>query len=152
MARKFFGVLLAVAALSLSGSIAAVADNSQCTSIEAKCAVAAGGKCDRQTGHWCWGISRSGEHCGGSGRAFRVCMARHGISVPVSGIDRPGTPATSGALGKCTTIQARCVVQAGGYCDPRSGHWRIGYVNQHFYGGNGSTFMACLDRARSAQK
>jgi hypothetical protein len=130
----------------------ALADNSGCTSIEARCAVEAGGKCDGKTGHWCWGISREGEHCGGSGRAFLACMARHGVSAPVANVDRPGTPATAANPGKCTSVQARCIMEAGGYCDPRTGHWRLGYVFQHYYGGNNMAFMACLDRARSTQK
>ncbi len=96
--------------------VTAKADESHCTSIQAKCAMEAGRKCDRQSGHWCYGASREGEHCGGNPAAFRTCMVRHGVSVPrASNVDRPVMPATASNLGKCTTIQGRCVVEAGGY-------------------------------------
>lgn len=123
-----------------------LAAGGKCQSIEAKCAIAAGGKCDRETGHWCYGISKSGENCGGSPAAFRTCLDRaHGSHASTSA-------AAGSDTGKCTSVQARCIIEAGGYCNPRTGAWRLGFVYQHYYGGNHQTFMACLDRAMAAGK
>jgi hypothetical protein len=117
----------------------------KCQSVEAKCAVEAGGKCDTQTGHWCYGVSREGEYCGGT-QGFSSCLARargsHAATLAASGSD----------TGKCTSIQARCILEAGGYCDRNTGHWRTGFVLQLNYGGNYQAFTACLDRAMAEGK
>ena len=63
----------AIVAFCVGAPAVAAAD---CTSVQAQCAVEAGRRCDAQTGHWCYGRSRTGEACGGSPAAFRTCMAR----------------------------------------------------------------------------
>jgi hypothetical protein len=141
--RRLFFILLIATACYCVGMPAIAAT---CTSLQAQCAVKAGGKCDPQTGHWCYGRSREGEWCGGSVAAFRTCMAR------LAAASRVDPPATANELGKCTSIQARCVIEAGSYCDRRSGHWRLGFVFQHNYGGNQQAFIACIDRAMAARK
>jgi hypothetical protein len=142
-------VVLAVIAICwLPGTRIASADNSGCTSVQARCAVEAGGKCDIKTGHWCYGRSHSGEWCGGSPAAYHTCLSRNGLGE----IDLPGTQATASDMGKCTSVQARCAVEAGGYCDSHTGRWRIGAIFRHMYGGNYAGFTACLDRMRAGQK
>ncbi len=136
--RSLWFAAAAIAALSLSSIHAALA--AKCQSVQAKCALAAGGKCDRKTGHWCYGNFK-GENCGGSPAAFRTCMARNGHP------QTDAATATAAAPGKCTSAQARCIIEAGGYCNPRTGAWRLGFVYLHYYGGNHQAFIACLDRA-----
>jgi hypothetical protein len=144
MKRTALVVLFAMICCCIAAPVAVLADNSHCTSIEARCAAEAGGRCDVKTGHWCYGISHEGEHCGGSPAAFRACLTRNGVG----NVDRPASPATASNPGKCASVQARCIIEAGGYCNPRTGAWRIGNIYQHSYGGNYNTFMACLDRNR----
>ncbi len=143
MRSIWFGAA-AIAVLSLSSVDAALA--AKCKSIQARCAIEAGGKCDRESGHWCYGIFK-GENCGGSPAAFRTCMARNGH--PRNG---DAQAAIASAPGKCTSAQARCIIEAGGYCNPRTGAWRLGFVYQHYYGGNHQAFIACLDRAMAEGK
>lgn len=138
----------ALAAALYCFAVAAPATAANCLSVQAKCAVEIGGTCDMQSGHWCYGHYQH-QACGGTSRAFLACLDRNGkrhVSAPES----VGPRATADNPGKCTSVQARCIIEAGGYCDPNSGHWRLGHVYQHFYGGNQQTFFACLDRARGA--
>jgi len=123
----------------------APADQAKCTSLQARCAVQAGGTCDPQTGHWCYGRYQ-GKECGGTGAAFRECLVRNHPA-------EEGASATAPTgLGKCTSIQARCAIEIGGICNPSTGNWRYGPVYFHHYGGNTAAFLACLDRARDTQK
>jgi hypothetical protein len=53
MARTAIAVMGAIC-LSMIAMTPAI--GVKCASIQAKCAVEAGGKCDPKTGHWCYGI------------------------------------------------------------------------------------------------
>lgn len=60
----------------------------------------------------------------------------------------------SAASAKCTSISARCAVEIGGVCDPKTGRWEYG---RHRYTGSGGTnrggaFDACLSRELKKQK
>ena len=112
--RRWSAILLIAASCCFGMSTMAAAD---CKSVQAQCAVEAGGRCDAQTGHWCYGNYR-GEQCGGTGSAFRACMTRHGVQVYGPQVPKaPGPAATSSDLGKCTSIQAQCALEIGGSCD-----------------------------------
>ncbi len=76
--RSLFLAVAAIAAVSL-GSVD-VASAAKCQSIQAKCAIEAGGKCDPQTGRWCYGFYRS-ENCGGRYSAFIACLDRERAAV-----------------------------------------------------------------------
>jgi hypothetical protein len=57
------------------------------------------------------------------------------------------------AQAACTSIQAKCAVQIGGRCDPRTGRWQYGhYVDPKTgptsLGGTTQAFLTCLERAR----
>ena len=61
-------------------------------------------------------------------------------------------PVTS-AEAACTSIQAKCAVQIGGRCNPKTGRWQYGnYVDPKTgpisLGGTTQAFLACLERAR----
>ena len=55
---------------------------------------------------------------------------------------------------KCTSIQAQCALEIGGYCNPKTGRWRYGFVLGRQYGGtnHGGAFDACISRKLSQQK
>jgi len=148
MPRTSFILALAIASYCLGAPTIAVADNSHCTSVEAQCALEAGGKCDPQTGHWCYGRSHSGEQCGGSPAAFRACLVRHGEAKD------GGSAAPSRALGKCSSIQAQCDIEMGGSCNPRTGHWCYGQFPGRDCGGTnrGGAFDQCVSRKLSQRK
>ena len=77
----------------------AIADDSHRTSVEAKCAMEAGGK------------------------------ARPGVQVYGPQVPRaPGPAATLSGAGKCTSIQAQCALEIGGSCDRNTRHWCYGTV------------------------
>jgi len=55
--------------------------------------------------------------------------------------------ATSGGLGKCTSISAQCAVEIGGQCNPKTGSWCYGFYRSRNCGGSGIlAFDACLSR------
>jgi hypothetical protein len=57
------------------------------------------------------------------------------------------TPAL--AADKCTSVQARCAVEVGGKCDPKTGRWVYGTWNGERLGGmanRGGAFDACVTR------
>jgi hypothetical protein len=135
-------ILLAFVTASIWLGAPAIAAEANCTSLQARCTVKAGGQCDRQTGHWCYGHYQ-GRECGGTGAAFRACMDRGG-----------GASAAAVASNKCTSIKARCAMEVGGHCVPRTGYWCVGPGNRgnRYCGGTIMSFLACLDRIRAAQK
>jgi len=47
---------------------------------------------------------------------------------------------------KCASIQAKRAVEAGGKCDPKTGHWCYGIYKGENCGGYGTAFRACLVR------
>jgi hypothetical protein len=62
--------------------------------------------------------------------------------------------ASAASAKKCTSIQARCAVEIGGVCDPKTGHWEYG---RHRYTGSGGTnhggaFDACISRELKKRK
>jgi hypothetical protein len=60
--------------------------------------------------------------------------------------------ATAVATGKCTSVQARCAIEVGGICDPKTGYWCVGSVAGKICSGNHRAWFACLDRVRGAQR
>jgi hypothetical protein len=57
------------------------------------------------------------------------------------------------AKAACTSIQAKCAVQIGGRCNPKTGRWQYGnYVDPKTgpvsLGGTTQAFLACLERTR----
>jgi hypothetical protein len=155
MMRIAFVFILAIVAYCVGAPAIAAAD---CTSVQAHCAVEAGGRCDAQTGHWCYGQSRSGEACGGSPSAYRTCMARHGVQVygaqVPKALEAVGTPANPG---KCTSIQAQCAMEIGGTCDAKTGHWCYGYTSGYGRSCGGSPhasmeFDDCVSRKLGSHK
>jgi hypothetical protein len=147
MLRWMF-MLALVGAWCLGAAGTALAAAEKCESRQAKCAIAAGGQCDRETGHWCYGYYQ-GRYCGGSSAAFHACMGDRGGSAG------PTAAATGGD--RCTSDQARCAKEIGGFCNRRTGAWCVGGVSRmftgnRFCGGTMSAFLACLDRVRAARK
>jgi hypothetical protein len=139
-------MLALVGAACLSAAGTATGAIGKCESRQAKCAVAAGGQCDHETGHWCYGFYQ-GRYCGGTSAAFHACMGDR-----VTG--NAGATA-SAATDKCTSDQARCAKEIGGFCNHRTGGWCVGGVSPRFgrfCGGTMSAFLACLDRVRAARK
>jgi hypothetical protein len=57
-----------------------------------------------------------------------------------------GTKSQRNATTKCTSIQARCALQIGGECNPRTGHWRYIGTNWHV------RFDDCLSRELARNK
>jgi hypothetical protein len=69
--------VLATAAYCVGAPGAAAAATGTCTSIQAQCAVEAGGHCNTRTGVWCVGGSHWGNMvCGGSHLGYQACMDR----------------------------------------------------------------------------
>jgi hypothetical protein len=57
------------------------------------------------------------------------------------------------AAGKCQSQQAKCAVEVGGECDPKTGHWCVGgYRGGRVCGGTMVNFLACLDRVRGFRR
>jgi hypothetical protein len=46
--------------------------------------------------------------------------------IGVGGLIWAATPSDSFPANNCTSIQARCAIEVGGTCDPRTGRWRAG--------------------------
>ena len=149
--RRRLVILLIAASCCFGMSTVAAAD---CKSVQARCAVEAGGRCDQQTGHWCYGNYR-GENCGGTGSAFRACMKRHGVQVYGPQVPKaPGPAATASDLGKCTSVQAQCALEIGGSCDRNTGQWCYGSVFARHCGGsnNAGQFDRCVSRKLGERK
>jgi hypothetical protein len=77
-------------------------------------------------------------------------MQRSVLSAIIGLAVAAGFPMPS-AKAACTSIQAKCAVQIGGRCDPRTGRWQYGrYVDPKTgpvsLGGTTQAFLACLER------
>ena len=48
--------------------------------------------------------------------------------------------------GKCNSIRARCAIEIGGTCDPKTGERRWGYYQGVKYPGNTMMFNECVSR------
>ena len=55
------------------------------------------------------------------------------------------------AEGKCTSVQAKCALEIGGQCDPKTDRWQYGRVMGRWAGGNTQAFMACLHRNKATK-
>jgi hypothetical protein len=55
---------------------------------------------------------------------------------------------------KCTSLQARCALEIGGTCNPKTGHWVYGWWNGRDWGGSnkGGAFDACIARGLAQKK
>jgi hypothetical protein len=58
------------------------------------------------------------------------------------------------APAKCTSISARCAVEIGGVCDPKTGRWEYGRNRYTGSGGTnrGGAFDACVSRELKKRK
>jgi hypothetical protein len=59
------------------------------------------------------------------------------------------------AEGKCTSLQARCALEVGGECDPKTGKWAYGNwggVNRGGMANRGGAFDACISRGLAKRK
>jgi len=53
------------------------------------------------------------------------------------------------AATKCTSLQAKCALEVGGECDPKTGRWAYGNwqgINRGGMGNRGGAFDACITR------
>ncbi len=144
--HKRWTLLLALIGVCCLGAAGAANAAAKCESREAKCAVAAGGQCDRETGHWCYGYYR-GRYCGGSPASFHACLGDRGASHAAA--------ATGGD--RCGSEKARCAREVGGRCNSRTGAWCVGGISRTrgingWCGGTVAAFTSCLDRVRAAGK
>jgi hypothetical protein len=73
-----FILLLAIASYGVAAPANAAAAAGKCDTVQARCAVEIGGRCNPKTGSWCYGFYRS-RQCGGtnSGGAFDACVSRN---------------------------------------------------------------------------
>jgi hypothetical protein len=73
--RPVIAVLLGSVLFAISVQISAAAGG-KCTSLQARCAVEVGGRCDPNTGSWCYGWWK-GQRCGsGTIQAYDACVSR----------------------------------------------------------------------------
>jgi hypothetical protein len=151
MVSRTFTLAL-IGACCLSAPATATAAGGKCESVEARCAVAAGGLCNSDTGHWCYGFYE-GRNCGGTSAAFRTCMASNGAGNGAANHTRATAVAATGG-DKCVSDQARCAKEVGGFCNPRTGAWCVGGVGRfgRWCGGTIAAHIACLDRVRAARR
>jgi hypothetical protein len=69
-------IIIVVAALLAVSAPASAAGGGKCTGLQARCAIEVGGKCDPNTGAWCYGWWK-GQRCGsGTIQAFDACVSR----------------------------------------------------------------------------
>ncbi len=73
----------------------------------------------------------------------RLMVSAAGLSVATVLL---GAVPMASAAAKCTSIQARCAVEIGGTCDPKTGHWQYGRVHGLATGGNTQAFNDCVSR------
>jgi hypothetical protein len=67
------------------------------------------------------------------------------VSAPASAV---------AAEGKCTSIQAQCALEMGGYCNPKTGWWCYGHFRNRYCGGTniGGAFDQCVSRKLGQKK
>jgi len=77
-----------------------------------------------------------------------------GLAVAAVGcaVMAAGAMAAPPNLGKCTSMQARCAVEIGGRCNPRTGYWQYGYVRGYATGTTPEAYDACISRALANNK
>jgi hypothetical protein len=70
-------VIVIVGSALLAATVpASAADGGKCSSLQARCAIEVGGKCNPNTGSWCYGWWK-GQRCGsGTIQAFDACISR----------------------------------------------------------------------------
>jgi hypothetical protein len=69
--------VFAIVACCVGAAGAAAAATGTCTSIQAQCAVQAGGRCNTRTGVWCVGGGHWGNmQCGGTHLGYQACIDR----------------------------------------------------------------------------
>jgi hypothetical protein len=63
------------------------------------------------------------------------------------------------AAGKCTSLQAKCAIEVGGECNPKTGHWCYGIYQGHICGRSGTPqggltalFNDCISRGLAGRK
>jgi hypothetical protein len=81
--------------------------------------------------------------------------AATGTSAAIAGLATSlmGTAGLAAPGGHCTSVQARCAVEIGGLCDPKTGHWQFGAVSGGYrVGGNTEAFDACVSRTLASRK
>jgi hypothetical protein len=72
--KKF--IIAVVGFVLLAANLEASAAADKCTSLQARCAIEVGGKCNPNTGGWCYGWWK-GQRCGsGTIQAFDACISR----------------------------------------------------------------------------
>jgi hypothetical protein len=55
------------------------------------------------------------------------------------------------AAGECQSVQARCAIEVGGLCNPKTGRWCVGLYQHRACGGTMIGWLACLDRVRTTR-
>ena len=83
-----------------------------------------------------------------------IVMVRKVIiaSAAVTSLLASAIPHGMAADGKCTSIQARCAVEAGGECNPKTGWWAIGYWAGRYRGGTILAYDTCISRELARRK
>lgn len=69
--------LIWAAALSVAFLVPSVPALADCNSLQARCAVKIGGRCDPATGKWFYG-AYGNQRAGGTAQAFNECVSRGG--------------------------------------------------------------------------
>jgi hypothetical protein len=69
-----------------------------------------------------------------------------GAAFSTTTIASAGTKSPRNSTNKCTSIQARCALEIGGECNPRTGRWRYIGTNWHV------RFVDCLSRELARNK
>ena len=63
-----------------------------------------------------------------------------------------GAGTTIAATAGCQSVQARCAIEVGGLCNPKTGRWCVGLYQGRACGGTMSGWLACLDRVRTTRR
>ncbi len=83
---------------------------------------------------------------------FNAAPTRALVERPAAHIARNSVRgSTTAANGdRCGGAQARCAIEVGGHCNPRTGFWCVGpgHIGNSYCGGNNIAWLACLDRVR----
>ena len=73
------------------------------------------------------------------------------VAIAAAVLSTSTVPAFSQS-GKCTSVQARCAVEIGGECDPKTGNWRYGWWHGRHLGGTIALFNYCISNALAKRK